>query len=250
MLELFKLNNTYTFPAIDFALDEPNGLLAFGGDLSPKRLIEAYKHGVFPWFNEGEPILWWSPTPRAIIYADKFTANKSLRKSIRKNQYTTTLNNDFINVIKHCANVYRGKRVQIDETGEIAQSQSESNNSETWITSDMMSAYNQLHELGYAHSVEVYDANKELVGGLYGVVVGSIFCGESMFHLRTDASKVALFALTQHMQKHNMNIIDCQLINDHLSRLGCVAISRDEFKHLLNRNQAHINCWQAQELEL
>ena len=114
----------------------------------------------------------------------------------------------------------------------------------------MFHSLHQLHELGYAHSVEVYDANKELVGGLYGVVVGSIFCGESMFHLKTDASKVALFALTQHMQKHNMNIIDCQLINDHLSRLGCVAISRDEFKHLLNCNQAHFDCWKAQKLEL
>lgn len=248
MLELFRLNESPIFPSIDLALNEPNGLLAFGGDLSSKRLVEAYKQGIFPWFSQGEPILWWSPTPRAIIYTHHFKANKSLRKSIRKFSYTASLNANFPEVIRYCAQVSRGAR-QVIEDATVNNVES-SGHANTWITQDMIDAYTELHRLGYAHSVEVYDEQKKLVGGLYGVVVGGIFCGESMFHLKTDASKVALLALCLHMRKHDLAIIDCQLVNDHLTSLGCVPVSRDAFKNILSEHSVHKNCWSKQALDL
>lgn len=236
MLELFKLNHSMVFPSVEFALEEPNGLLAFGGDLSPQRLVAAYKQGIFPWYSENEPILWWSPEPRAIIYADEFTANKSLRKSIRKQAYYATLNHAFDEVIHHCAGVPRKDLNAQEENG-------------TWISSDMIAAYTQLHELGHAHSIEIYNQQHQLVGGLYGVVVSGVFCGESMFHLQTDASKAAFLALSQHLTKNGMNIIDCQLVNPHLERLGCKAIARDTFLNLLSEHSKKIDCWQAQTLD-
>lgn len=256
MLELFKLNHTLDFPSVEFALDEPNGLLAFGGDLSVQRLITAYKQGIFPWYSEQEPILWWSPSPRAIIYADTFKANKSLRKSIKKYQYTASLNTRFDEVIRLCANVNRDKPALhqnqiIDASNAIDDEKAILvDNTNTWITNEMLQAYKELHKLGYAHSVEIFNSNQQLVGGLYGVVVSGIFCGESMFHLQTDASKAALFALSEHMRTNGMNIIDCQLVNDHLTSLGCKAIKRDAFLTLLRKNTQIVDCWQPQSLAL
>lgn len=245
MIELFKLNHTLSFPAIEFALEEPNGLLAFGGDLSSARLIAAYKQGIFPWYSENEPLLWWSPNPRAIIYADKVTANKSLKKSIRKFGYSARLNTQFDQVISHCSTVLRRDPYSI-ESAENTNEQS----TNTWITEDMLFAYKELHRLGHAHSVEIFNQQNELVGGLYGVVVSGIFCGESMFHLQTDASKAAFFALSQHLVANQMSIIDCQLVNPHLERLGCIAIERDRFLNLLKKNQTFVDCWQTQSLVL
>lgn len=237
MIELFKLNHSIHFPAPELALDDPNGLLAYGGDLSKERLIAAYQQGIFPWFGEDEPILWWSPTPRAIIYANKFTGNKSLKKSIRKYGYKAKLNTQFNEIIKLCAKVPRGQTLDNEEQA-------------TWINSDMINAYQNLHELGYAHSVEIYDRENTLVGGLYGVVVGSIFCGESMFHTQTDASKAALLALATHMRAHNLNIIDCQVENSHLLSLGCELIDRRSFLTMLAEQNLYVDCWQQQDLQL
>ena len=245
MIELFKLNNSLTFPSLQFALEEPNGLLAFGGDLSVKRLVAAYRHGVFPWYNEGEPILWWSPSPRAIIVAEHFTANKSLRKSIRKYGYSASLNKRFDEVIHNCAKVPRKN----PNTSAHASNTSTTHNN-TWISSDMLNAYQALHKQGYAHSIEITNSNNQLVGGLYGVVVGGIFCGESMFHLQTDASKAAFLALCLHMQAYGMSVIDCQLVNPHLQTLGCIALKRDEFALLLEKHKKQVDCWQAKTLSL
>lgn len=245
MIELFKLNHTLSFPAAEFALKEPNGLLAFGGDLSPQRLIAAYRQGIFPWYSKNEPLLWWSPSPRAVIYADKFTANKSLKKSIRKFGYTARLNTQFDQVITYCSNVMRRDPYSLEN--EEDKSEQSAN---TWITDEMLAAYKELHKLGYAHSVEVFNREEKLVGGLYGVVVSGVFCGESMFHLQTDASKTAFLALSQHLIANNMSIIDCQLVNPHLERLGCVAIERESFLDLLKLNQTLVDCWQTQSLEL
>ncbi len=239
MIELFKLNHSLSFPSVDFALDSPNGLLAFGGDLSVNRLIAAYKNGIFPWYSENEPILWWSPDPRGVIYATNCKANRSLKRSIRKFGYHCTLNQQFDSVINKCATVPRK-----DMRG------SEESTSGTWITQEMIEAYQALHEAGYAHSVEVYDHQNELKGGLYGVVVNGIFCGESMFHEQTDASKVAFYALSQHMLRNGMNMIDCQLVNPHLESLGCIEMSRAEFLRQITLNQRWIDCWKTQALVL
>lgn len=237
MIELFKLNHSLHFPSLEFALTEPNGLLAFGGDLSPERLVEAYKQGIFPWFSDNEPILWWSPDPRAIIVANTFVANRSLRRSIKKYGYHCKLNHAFSTVIRHCASVPRADLENGQANG-------------TWITEDMLCAYERLHQLGHAHSVEVFNQQNELVGGLYGVVVSGVFCGESMFHLQTDASKVAFLALAQHMVTNGMSIIDCQLVNPHLLSLGCKTVSRQQFVKLLQEHRQKIDCWQAKSLSL
>lgn len=226
MLELFRLDHTNRFPALEFALEEPNGLLAFGGDLSTERLISAYSQGIFPWFSDGDPYLWWSPDPRGILMLEDFHLSKSLQKSIRKKRFRVTLNNNFRAVINECANVPR-KITGLGQVGETSDL--------TWITDDMKEAYERLHDAGVAHSIEVWE-QQELVGGLYGVAIGGVFCGESMFHLRTDASKVALYALVQHMQKHCLGFIDCQMGTSHLSSLGCKEIDREAFISLLHRH--------------
>lgn len=241
MLELFKLNHTPTFPAPELALDEPNGLLAFGGDLSVTRLLAAYQNGIFPWYAEGEPILWWSPNPRAIFYANNIIANKSLRKSIRKFGYTCRLNSCFEEVIDYCAKVKR--RPNLEQAYEEPDSES------TWISQDMRNAYIQMHQQGHAHSVEVFNRQNELVGGLYGIVVNGVFSGESMFHLQTDASKAALLGLANHMQNNNMVLIDCQISNPHLERLGCEEIDREHFLEQLQRSKGS-DCWHSQQLPL
>jgi leucyl/phenylalanyl-tRNA--protein transferase len=223
MIQLYQLDEQLYFPSVDLALSEPNGLLAFGGDLSVERLVSAYSQGVFPWFNQGEPILWWSPDPRAIIEFDDFNCSKSLAKLIRQQRYTVTLNHAFERVIQYCASIPRkSAEFELPET-----------NVTTWITSQMLDAYKRLHQQGYAHSVEVWREN-QLVGGLYGVSVGAGFAGESMFHIEPNTSKLALAYLIQHLRCHGIDFVDCQIENPHLVSLGCKSVSRQSF---LNRLQ-------------
>ncbi|MCW8092057.1 leucyl/phenylalanyl-tRNA--protein transferase [Alteromonas sp. ASW11-130] len=222
MIEIPFLHPTTPFPDVSTALDDPDGLLAFGGGLDVNRLFTAYSHGIFPWFSEDEPILWWSPSSRAIIYLKDFHTSRSLRKLINKKRYRVTLDADFKTVIEHCANIPRSYPGSSELSG-------------TWITENMMLAYQALHEAGLAHSVEVWEDNT-IVGGLYGVAIGKIFCGESMFHTKTDTSKLALSALVKHMQKFDLAFIDCQLPTPHLASLGAKPIKRERFIRELRDN--------------
>ncbi len=201
------------FPDVDQALREPDGLLAIGGDLSPARVIAAYRQGIFPWYDEDQPILWWSPDPRAVIFPDELRISRSLRKTIRQNRFDVTFDRDFESVIRRCA------AERPDSEG-------------TWITSDMHSAYVALHELGYGHSVEAWNSDG-LVGGVYGLAIGRVFFGESMFSHARDASKVALAALIKRLKEHDYVLLDCQVESDHLTSLGSRAIPRSEFIALL-----------------
>ena len=195
------------------ALRDPDGLLAIGGDLSSERLLQAYSNGIFPWFNEGQPILWWSPDPRCVLEPNDLKISRSLRKRIRKNEYRISYNQAFTEVLEGCAASRKGVN-------------------ETWITSDIKLAYITLHQQGYAHSVECWHEGK-LVGGLYGVAIGKVFFGESMFSRRTDASKVALVHLTQQLLKKEFRLIDCQVHSSHLQTLGAKPIKRDFFIQIL-----------------
>lgn len=183
--------------------------MAIGGDLSPQRLMSAYHNGIFPWFNSGEPILWWSPDPRGVLFLDDLHVSRSLKKSIRKQAFKFSVNQAFEAVIKQCA----------------AQRAAQEG---TWITAQMKAAYTQLHQQQDAFSVEVWQADK-LVGGLYGVLVGGVFCGESMFHTVTDASKAALCFLVNLCKQSGVELIDCQMQNEHLASLGVCEIPRADF---------------------
>lgn len=196
------LEDEYIFPNPLDALDE--GLLAWGGDLRSERLLCAYKQGIFPWYSKNDPILWWSPNPRLILYPQDLKVSKSLRQSIRK--YELRYNTNFEAVISTCKELRK----------------------DTWISDAMQEAYIKLHKIGYAKSIETY-LDGELVGGLYGVLIGSVFCGESMFSTKSDASKVALWKLCQMMIKSNADFIDCQMPTEHLMSLGAVKISREDF---------------------
>jgi leucyl/phenylalanyl-tRNA--protein transferase len=196
------------FPRADTALKDPDGLLAVGGDLSAERLLAAYRSGIFPWFNEGQPILWWSPDPRAVLIPGELHISRSLRRTIRRAGFSVSMNRAFDAVIAGCAE----RRAD----------------SGTWITPEMRVAYQSLHELGTAHSVEVWQGDA-LAGGLYGVSVGRVFAGESMFSAVTDASKVALLGLGHRCEVLGAELIDCQLPTPHLATLGCRAIPRAEF---------------------
>ena len=207
------LHQDTPFPPTIAALDEPNGLLAAGGDLKPTRLIEAYSRGIFPWYSDGEPILWWSPDPRTVFMLEHFKPSRSLRKLINKDAYRLTLNQAFAAVMSECA-------------------QPRSQDSGTWITDEMIQAYVELHRLGYAHSVEVW-RDDHLVGGIYGVAMGQVFCGESMFSRVSNASKLALTALVKHIQAANFKLLDCQVENAHLSGLGAIDIKRDLYLDIL-----------------
>jgi leucyl/phenylalanyl-tRNA--protein transferase len=228
MIALHYIEEGAPFPPVHTALSEPNGLLAFGADLSPARLFSAYSQGIFPWFSDDEPLLWWSPDPRAIIELDDFIVSKSLKKLARQQKYKVTLNHAFERVIDACSSIPR-KRTDGNDMS-----------TETWITDDMMMAYTQLHGLGLAHSVEVWEDDM-LVGGLYGVGIGNIFCGESMFHVKSNTSKLAMMSLVQHMKSHDMAFIDCQLPTDHLESLGAKAISRNTFIEKLRINNHTLN---------
>ncbi|MGK0499987.1 MAG: leucyl/phenylalanyl-tRNA--protein transferase [Oceanicoccus sp.] len=207
----------YSFPATQSALADPNGLLAVGGDLSVERLLAAYRQGIFPWYEEPQPILWWSPSPRAVLYPDNIYISKSLAKRLKRQQYSVTADQAFSQVMQHCGTVPR-----FDQDG-------------TWINDQMLMAYQRLHELGKAHSLEVWQ-NGQLVGGLYGIALGNIFFGESMFSLATDASKVALVFLSIQLKQWGFVAIDCQVSNPHLSSMGAQEIDRVEFDSLLKHN--------------
>jgi len=210
---LDPLNPDEDFPKIESALSEPDGLLAAGGCLSPQRIIRAYQHGIFPWFNPGEPILWWSPNPRLVLFPDQLIVSRSLRKTIRKDIFTLSSDQAFSQVMQNCA----APRSQ--ESG-------------TWITEEMYIAYTELFQQGVAHSFEAW-FDGELVGGLYGIAIGQVFFGESMFHKKTDASKVAFCCLVEHLSEWGYQLIDCQVHSNHLSSLGAEEINREDFSHLL-----------------
>ncbi len=222
-------NPAQDFPLACKALREPDGLLAVGGCLSQARLLNAYRHGIFPWYNPGEPILWWSPNPRLVLFPDKLLISHSLHKTLRKNIFSVTFDRAFNDVIAACAN----PRKEADGT---------------WITDEIKVAYNQLHQAGFARSVEVW-LGDELVGGLYGIAIGQVFFGESMFHTRTDASKVAFAVLVNRLNSWGYRLIDCQVHSNHLQSLGAEEISRDDFTSLLDRHcpaAALSSAWQPQ----
>lgn len=198
------------FPPPSSALRDPNGLLAIGGDLSPARLLAAYRQGVFPWYSPGDPILWWCPDPRMVLFPAEFKISRSLAKTLRNADYSVTLDAAFPAVIHACATTPR--------RGQQG----------TWLTSEMQSAYTWLHQLGYAHSVEVWRA-EALIGGLYGVALGKAFFGESMFSHARDASKIALAHLVRYLQTNGFGLIDCQMETAHLASLGARPIPREEF---------------------
>lgn len=204
------------FPAISDALTDPDGLLAAGGDLSVSRLLIAYRNGIFPWYSQDQPFLWWSPDPRTVFYPDQIHISRSLKKTINKNLFTMTFDTAFEDVIFKCS------EPRYDDKG-------------TWLSSEMIEAYTSLHKNGHAHSIECWQDNK-LVGGLYGVAVGRVFFGESMFSRVTDASKICLAELSEYLQKWNYALMDCQVDSDHLRRMGACQISRDKFKLLLDEH--------------
>jgi leucyl/phenylalanyl-tRNA--protein transferase len=211
---VLALDDYTPFPPLRAALREPNGLLAIGGDLSRERLLEAYRHGAFPWYSRGQPIFWWSPDPRMVLFPDEMKISRSLAKRLKKGDYEIRSDTAFRAVMEACAATTR-----LDQDG-------------TWIVPEMVEAYCDLHEHGYAHSVETWIDGK-LAGGLYGVAIGGMFYGESMFHHATDASKIALVHLVRHLNKHGYGMIDCQMHTPHLASMGARAISRDIFaEHL------------------
>jgi leucyl/phenylalanyl-tRNA---protein transferase len=208
------LDSATPFPPLDAALSRPNGLLAAGGDLSSARLIDAYRRGIYPWYSEGQPVLWWSPDPRMVLYASEFKLSRSLAKRVRRGDFDVTIDTAFDRVIDACASVPR-----LEQNG-------------TWITAPMNAAYRRLHRLGYAHSVETWQGG-ELVGGLYGLALGKVFFGESMFAYASDASKVALAALVSLLQEQGVPLIDCQQETQHLASMGARAIPRRAFAQAL-----------------
>ena len=211
------------FPAIEEALDEPNGLLAIGGELTPERLLSAYAQGIFPWYDDDDgPVLWWSPDPRAVLRPDEVHISRSLRKRLRRKEYRLSMDTRFTEVLADCAEPRTNPQDPKDPAG-------------TWITSEMRMAYTQLHLRGFAHSVEAWYQDT-LVGGLYGVSLGRMFFGESMFSRRDDASKVALVGLAAQLQAWEFTLIDCQMLNPHLERLGVYEIPRQEFADQLDAN--------------
>jgi len=208
--------DTLTFPPLAKAMREPNGLLAAGGALSADRLIQAYRHGCFPWFSEGQPILWWSPDPRTVLFPEELHVSRSLGKLLRQQRYQVSFDRDFAAVIQACA----APRDYADGT---------------WITDNMQNAYIELHARGHAHSVEVWD-NGELVGGLYGLAMGQLFFGESMFSRADNASKFGFVTLVRQLQAWGFVLIDCQMPTDHLESLGARSIPRTQFAEYLRNH--------------
>ncbi|WP_299898694.1 leucyl/phenylalanyl-tRNA--protein transferase [uncultured Aquimarina sp.] len=211
---MYILNNSIAFPPVSEANND--GLLAIGGDLSVPRLLEAYHHGIFPWYDEDQPILWFSPDPRMILFPNELKISKSMKQLLRRNTFSVTFNKDFENVIDNCASIDR-----VDQLG-------------TWITPDMKKAYTTLHKMGYATSVEVWK-DSELVGGLYGVWLKdkNVFCGESMFSKVSNASKYGFVKLVEFLKENEVKLIDCQVHTNHLESLGAKEIPRDDFMKFL-----------------
>ncbi|MDG2421307.1 MAG: leucyl/phenylalanyl-tRNA--protein transferase [Gammaproteobacteria bacterium] len=221
-------SDSINFPSTTKALTEPNGLLAAGGGLSVEWLTEAYRRGIFPWYQSGQPILWWSPDPRLTLAPASFVTSRSLKKLIRKHRYQISFDTNFIKVINQCALTERGS-------------------GGTWITTEMAYAYSELHRAGFAHSVEVWSGDI-LVGGLYGVALGKVFFGESMFSLEDNTSKLALFYLILHLKHWGFELIDCQIPSDHLISLGAINISRQDFNNrlveLVDQQENRIGKWE------
>ena len=223
-MPIYLLNEKIQFPPVDHAED---GVVAVGGDLSAERLLAAYQHGIFPWFSEGEPIIWHSPDPRFVLMLDDLHISKSMQRVINKNEFSYTLDTDFSFVINACA---QAKRTQQDGT---------------WITEEMIDAYCKLHNLGYAHSIEVWKNNK-IVGGIYGVSLGKSFFGESMFHTESNASKFAFIKLVEVLKSYDFHFLDAQIHSEHVETLGAKEISRKEFIDKLNKsleNESRIGKW-------
>jgi leucyl/phenylalanyl-tRNA---protein transferase len=214
------------FPDLQQALQAPNGLLAAGADLSPARLLSAYRAGIFPWFNAGEPILWWSPNPRMVLLPSQFQVSHSLKKVLRQHKFEVRFDRQFTQVMYACAAPRKGL-------------------AGTWIHEDMIAAYRELHEQGYAHSVEVWQGD-ELIGGLYGMAIGRMFYGESMFSAQPNGSKIALAYLCKQLARWQFTLIDCQMYTPHLASLGAREIPRDEFIRQLTElvNCAPVSNWQ------
>ncbi|MFW2441079.1 MAG: leucyl/phenylalanyl-tRNA--protein transferase [Arenicellales bacterium] len=218
------------FPSPNSASEE--GLVAVGGEITTRRVLSAYRQGIFPWYSEDQPVLWWSPEPRAILYPDGIKISRSLKKTLRHSNFSITADKAFSEVIKACA----GPRTRSPTGG-------------TWITTEMMDAYNRLHQLGYGHSIEVWDEEK-LVGGLYGLSLGSAFFGESMFSHKTDASKLALVSLAKFSKFSGIDFIDCQLPTNHLASMGAINISRKQYLRILEtalRHQDQTKLWQLED---
>ncbi len=209
---MYILNSNLYFPPLETADEE--GILAIGGDLSTKRLLLAYTNGIFPWYNDDQPIIWWSPNPRFVLFPEKLKISKSMKSLLLANKFSFTINNNFDQVIKNCKTINR------------------KNQDGTWITNEVQNAYTVLHKNGYAHSAETWlDGN--LVGGLYGVKIGNIFFGESMFSKYPNASKFAFINYVKKLQEENVTLIDCQLHTNHLENFGAEMIDRNEFKKML-----------------
>ncbi|GGG49444.1 leucyl/phenylalanyl-tRNA--protein transferase [Pseudohongiella nitratireducens] len=239
-MELVQLHPDHLdFPPAEQALDDPPGLLAIGGDLSPARLLKAYSLGIFPWFNDDSPILWWSPDPRMTLTPCDVHVSKSMRKLLRQGHFQIRLDEQFEQVIEHCA-IRPVKRpafstpLSLDANPVIGQDDEAFEG--TWITEEMQQAYTELHRHGYAHSVEVYDDDNNLVGGLYGISLGRMFFGESMFSLVPNASKVAFISLATLLENWRFTCIDCQMPTDHLASLGARPQSRHHFLKALAKN--------------
>lgn len=227
MSEIKLLNENYRdFPSVELAMSEPNGLLAVGGDLDQERLVHAYRAGIFPWNEDNQPILWWSPNPRCVLFPEQLRVSKSLRKTLRQERFTVSFDRAFAKVVDACAAERK-------------------NNQGTWITSEIKTAFIGLYESGLGHSVETWYQG-ELVGGLYGIAMGSIFFGESMFSRKSDASKVALYYLVEKLKRLNFTLIDCQVYNPHLESLGAECIPRQHFVNHLERHIAspYASLWQ------
>jgi leucyl/phenylalanyl-tRNA--protein transferase len=218
-----RLQNASFFPPVETALDEPNGLLAMGGDLSPARLLDAYRHGIFPWFNPGEPILWWSPDPRMVLVPGEVRVTRSLAKRLRNAGFELRVDTAFAEVMRACAEPREGA-------------------GGTWISPAMIAAYTRLFDAGYAHSIETWRDGR-LVGGLYGVAIGRVFYGESMFSREPDASKVALVRLARQLDRWGFGLIDCQMETPHLASLGARTLPRAAFAARLAElvNLPHMN---------
>jgi len=206
-MPIYNLIDELIFPSVDEAED---GIVAIGGDLHPDRLMLAYRSGIFPWFNEGEPIVWWSPDPRCVLFPEKLHISRSMKRVLQKENFEVTYNTDFESVISHCKKVQR--------KGQAG----------TWITEEMKAAYINLHRLGHAISIEVWQES-QLVGGMYGINLGNVFCGESMFSIVDNASKVALITFMRKFQNEGGRLLDCQVYNHHLASLGAEVISREDF---------------------
>ncbi len=220
-MPIFALEeDNIAFPPPEMA--DPDGVLAVGGDLSPRRLILAYSMGIFPWYSDDEPIVWWSPDPRSVMFPKDLKISKSMKQVLKKGTFTITFDQDFKSVIAACGKTYRPNQF-----------------GGTWITSEMLQAYCQLHELGLAHSVEVWNDQQELVGGLYGIALGKCFFGESMFTRVSNASKTGYIALVQQLIEWDYQLIDCQVHNNHLESLGSQEIPRKTFLSLLEKHLQH-----------